>query len=297
MNLRELNIFLAVCECGNMSNAAKKLYMTQPAISQAILELESEYNIKLFDRIGKKLLLTYAGEILKNYSKKILAMTKEAENTMNSISNLENGRIIIGASQTAGTYLLPSLIGKFFKFNKNIKLPFIIDNTRQIVQHILDNDIDIGIIEGPVHTDDIVINHFLDDELYLICSKEHKWAKRPLVNLHEIENENMIVRESGSGTREIFENVMKLKKIKYKIYVELDNIEAIKKAVEHNIGISVISKLAIMEELKSGKLIKVPLDGINFSRSFNIIYHKNKFLSDLLTKFINFLYSNINLEA
>ncbi|SNX53504.1 LysR family transcriptional regulator [Thermoanaerobacterium sp. RBIITD] len=293
MNLRELNIFLTVCGCGSMSEAARKLYMTQPAISQSISDLEEEYNIKLFDRIGKKLVLTYAGEILKDYSKKILVLINETQNTLKNISNMKMGRLRIGASRTAGTYLVPTIIGKFINVYENIELPYFIDNTSEIVKMILDNDIDLGIVEGPIHSSNIIVRHYLNDELYLICSKDHHWAKNPIVNVEEIASENMIIRERGSGTREVFENTMKEHNANYNIKLELNSIEAIKKAVEANIGISVISKLAIKDELESGKIVKVKIEGVRFLRNFNIIYHKDKYLSELFKKFVDFLYNNI----
>lgn len=293
MNLRELNIFITVCEYGSMSETARKLFITQPAISQSISELEEEYNVKLFDRIGKKLILTNAGEILRDYGKKILILVNEAENSLKDISNMRAGRLRIGASRTAGTYLLPSLIGKFIKTHKKIDLPYIIDNTSAIEKMILDNEIDLGIVEGPIHSKDIIINHFLDDELYLICSSSHHFSKRNSINIKEIADENMIIRERGSGTREVFEETMSKNNVTYNIKLELNSTEAIKKAVEANIGISVISKLSIKDELKNGCLVRVMIDGVRFLRSFNIIYHKDKYHTELFNKFIQFLYVNI----
>lgn len=290
MNFRELNIFLSVCELGSMSEAARHLYMTQPAISQAISELEGEYNIKLFDRIGKKLVLTHAGEILRDYGKKINLLLNEAENTLRDISDMKMGKLKLGASRTVGTYLLPQLIGEFLKIYKNIELPFYIDNTSEIVKMIHENEIDLGIVEGPIHSDNIEVKYFLDDELYLICSKDHNWAKKKIINKDDLSLENIIIREVGSGTREVFENTLKAHNIEYNIKLELNSTEAIKRAVEANLGVSVISKLAIKKELKSSRLVKVEIDGVKFLRQLNIIYHKDKYLSELCKKFIDFLY-------
>ncbi|MDE4542774.1 selenium metabolism-associated LysR family transcriptional regulator [Thermoanaerobacterium sp. R66] len=291
MNFRELNIFLSVCEYGSMSEAAKHLYMTQPAISQAISELEEEYNVKLFDRIGKKLVLTHAGEILRDYGKKINLLLMETENTLQNISDTKAGKLKLGASRTVGTYLLPKIIGKFLKLYANVELPFCISNTTEIVNMILNSEIDLGIVEGPIHSDSIEKKHLLDDELYLICSKEHQWAKKNIIQMDDLSKADFIMREVGSGTREIFENTMKSHNIEYDIKLELNSIEAIKKAVEANLGVSVISKLALNEELKSSKLIKIEIEGIKFTRKFNIIYHKDKYLSDLHKKFIDFICS------
>ncbi|AZR73224.1 transcriptional regulator [Anoxybacter fermentans] len=291
MNLRKLKIFLTVCECGSMSGAAKKLYMTQPAISQAILELEDELKVNLFDRIKKKLVLTYPGEILYEYSKRILMLIDEAQNTIKDISHMNMGRLRIGASTTIGTYLLPELIGEFKKKYKNIEIHFLIDNTGVIEKKILDYEIDIGLVEGPIHSKEIIVKPFFDDELYLICSKDHHWASRKSVKPEEIKDENLIIREPGSGTREVIENTMAKYNLSYHIKHVLNNTEAIIKAVEANIGISIVPKIAVKEKIKSGNLIKINLENICFKRKFNIIYHKDKYRPTLFNEFIEYLNS------
>ncbi|MGB9679396.1 MAG: selenium metabolism-associated LysR family transcriptional regulator [Minisyncoccia bacterium] len=295
MNLREIKIFLTVCECGSMSDAARKLYMTQPSISQTISELEEELNVKLFERISKKLFLTYPGKILQEHGKKIIMLLNEVQNNILDIANMNTGRLRIGASTTIGIYLLPDLIGEFNKEYKNIELDFTIDNTGIIEKILLENIVDIGIVEGPVHSKDIVVKPYIYDELYLICSKEHKWAREKSIKPEAIEEENLIIREQGSGTREVFDNTMFKHNYKYNIKHVLNNTEAIKKAVEANIGVSCISKIAIKEELKSGKLMKIDVAGIEFKRELNIIYHKDKYHTKLFDEFINYLLNNTNI--
>jgi len=183
------------------------------------------------------------------------------------------------------------MIGNFLKLYTNVELPFCINNTAEIVNMILNSEIDLGIVEGPIHSDSIESRHLLDDELYLICSKKHHWTKNKIIQMDDLSKADFIIREAGSGTREVFENTMKSNNIEYNIKLELNSIEAIKKAVEANLGVSVISKLALNEELKSSKLIKIEIEGIKFTRKFNIIYHKDKYLSELHKKFIDFLCS------
>lgn len=290
MTLRDINIFVTVCELNSMSAAARKLYMSQPAISQAISQIEEELQVKLFDRIGKHLSLTYAGEILYGYGKRILNLVKEAESSLDDVKNMRIGRLRVGTSTTVGIYLLPEIIGGF-KQKFNVDIYFTIANTSEIEKLVLDNSIDLGIIEGPVHSKDIVVTSYIDDELYLVCSKSHKLANKKIISLQEIENEDIIMRETGSGTREIFEEAMARNNARYKIKYILNNTEAIKKAVEANIGISVISRLAVEKEIKSGKLIKVEIENIKFKRKFSIIYHKDKFRSNLFEEFIKYLYN------
>ncbi|WP_432416187.1 LysR substrate-binding domain-containing protein [Thermoanaerobacterium aotearoense] len=174
-----------------------------------------------------------------------------------------------------------------------MELPFCINNTSEIVKMILNSEIDLGVVEGPIHSNYIESRHLLDDELYIVCSKEHHWAKKNIIQMDDLSKADFIVREVGSGTREVFENTMKSHNIEYNIKLELNSIEAIKKAVEANLGVSVISRLALSDESKNSKLKKVEINEIKFKRKFNIIYHKDKYLSDLHKKFIDFLYSSV----
>lgn len=292
MNLRQLQIFVSVSQTGNMSETARQLYMTQPAVSQTISELEDDLEIKLFDRINKKISLTDAGEVLCSYSKKILLLLAETRASIEDIANMKTGRLRLGASTTIGIYLLPKIVGEFKKQYPNIQSYFTIDNTAVIEDMILNNHIDIGLVEGLVHSEDIIVKHFLDDELYLICSSNHPWAKRKtkVIDPHEINGQALIIREKGSGTREVFEKIMTMHNLSFEETHVLNNTEAIKKAVEADIGIAVISKLAVQEELETGRLIKIDLKGIPISRQLNIIYHKDKYFSPLFNTFIKHIY-------
>ncbi|SJZ33665.1 selenium metabolism-associated LysR family transcriptional regulator [Selenihalanaerobacter shriftii] len=292
MTLRALEIFITVCETGSMSAAARKLYMTQPAISQTILGLEDKLNVRLFDRIKKRLILTHAGEIFLRYSKRIVNLINEAENAMTDIANLKLGQLRIGASMTIGTYLLPDIISAFNKKHQDVELPFIIDNTKIIRKMILNNEIDIAFIEGPINSNDIIIEPFFDDELYLVCSIRHEWANKDSISSEKIRNESFIMREKGSGTREVIENTLKQFNLSYEIKHVLNNIDAIKKAIEANMGISILPKIAIKKEIVEGKLAKIKLDNIKFKRKFKIIYHKDKYHSPLFNKFIDYIKSS-----
>jgi len=292
MTLRDIEIFVTVCELKSMSAAAKKLYMSQPAVSQAISQIEGEFQIKLFDRIGKRLSLTYPGEILYSYGRRILNLVKEAENILYDVRNMRMGRLNVGASTTVGIYLLPKIIGDF-REKYSVDVYFTIDNTAGIKKLILDNAIDLGIVEGPVHSRDIVVIPYIDDELYLVSSKNHRWAEKRSISPEEIENEDIIMREKGSGTREVFEQTMARNNVRYKIKYVLNSTEAIKKAVEANIGVSVISRLAVEKEIKDGRLVKINIENMRFERKFSIIYHKDKFRSNLFEEFIKHLYNYI----
>ncbi|AGB41601.1 transcriptional regulator [Halobacteroides halobius DSM 5150] len=289
MNLRQLKIFKKVCQTGTMSQAADQMYITQPAISQTISDLESKLEVKLFERLNQKLVLTYAGKILLEYSNKILLLVDEVENSIEGISNLKQGKLRIGASMTIGTYLLPNIINQFNNEYKSIEINLTIDNSSIIEELILDNQIDIGLVEGPTQSKDITTDSFFVDHLNLVCSPQHRWANQKLITPTQFHNESFIMREEGSGTREVIEDILAKHKLSYKIKHVLNNIEAIKKAVSANIGISVLPKIAIQEEIDAGELVTAKIKDINFIRKFSLIHHQDKYKSKLFKKFISYL--------
>ncbi len=289
MNLRNLKIFKTVCEIGNMSKAAEKLYMTQPAVSQSIAKLEEEFQIKLFERLNKKLVLTHAGKTLYKYSQQILLLVDEAQNNLEDLANMKHGKLRIGASMTIGTYLLPAILEKFNQQHSQIKLNFIIDNTSVIEEKILNNSIDIGLVEGPISSSQIEISPFYKDQLFPICAADHPWAQVNSISSAQLEKENLIMREQGSGTREVIENTLDTYNLNYTITHVLNNIEAIKKALKADLGITILPEIAVRNELEEHTLVKVNLTDIEFTREFKIIHHTDKYKSQLFQEFVNHL--------
>lgn len=291
MNLRQLELFTEVAETGIVSHAAKKLYMSQPAVSQTIADLEDSLGLKLFDRLKHKMQLTFAGEILYQYSKKILSLVDEAESQMLDMANLKMGRLRLGASTTIGIYLLPHLLGEFKQQYETIQSTCVIDNTSVIEEMLLTNQLDIGFVEGLVHSAEIEIQKVMDDEIWLICSPQHRWARevRLVIDPVEIAGEALILREQGSGTREVVEKKLKEHNVCYEVWHVLNNTEAIKRAVAADIGIAFISQMAVKDEMESGRLVNVKLNGLPITREFKLIWHKDKYRSPLLNAFIQFV--------
>ena len=176
MNLRQLKIFQAVSREKSMSATAEKLHITQPAISQTISNLEEELEVKLFERLNRSLVLTNTGQILLDYSTRILNLVEEAEQTISDISNLEKGRLRIGASMTIGTYLLPPILNQFHDQYPELEIKFIIDNTEVIERMVLENEIDLGLVEGPTPNQNIIRDPFFDDHVLVICYAQQDLA-------------------------------------------------------------------------------------------------------------------------
>ncbi len=284
MTLRHYKIFVAVCDTMNMTSAAESLFISQSAVSQTISELESHYNVRLFERLSRKLYLTQAGQKLLSYARHIIRMNTEVENDMKTLH--QNASIRIGASLTVGTHVLPRLVSNFKKENPETEVTVHEDNTEQIEKLILIDQIDFGLVEGETASPELVNQAFMDDELVLICAPTHRFALCSETEPKELEQEEFIVREKGSGTRKTFEDKMAANHLSWKVTWTCNNADTIKMAVSEGLGVSVISERAVSNEVRSGTLCQTGIKGIEFKRQFKVIYHRNKYLTESMKSFI-----------
>jgi DNA-binding transcriptional LysR family regulator len=285
LTLRHFKIFVSVCDTMNMTAAAELLFMSQSAVSQAIAELEKYYDVRLFERLSRKLYLTQAGEKLLSYARHMIRMNAEVEKEMKTLH--ESGSIRIGASVTVGANVLPKLVSAFKQLSPETGIEVFEDNTEQIEKLILHDQVDIGLVEGETTSPDVINRPFMDDELVLICAAGHRFSGCSTIEPHELEKEEFIIWERGSGTRKTFEDVMTANKLSWKVTWTCNNADTIKMAVSEGLGVSVISKRAIENEIASGVLCMIAIDGIRFERTFKIVFHKNKYLTESMKKFID----------
>jgi LysR family transcriptional regulator, transcriptional activator of the cysJI operon len=285
LTLRHFKIFVTVCDTMNMTMAAGTLFMSQSAVSQAISELEKYYNVRLFERLSRKLYLTAAGEKLLGYARHMIRMNADIEKDMKALN--ESGSIRLGASVTVGTTVLPRLVSAFRQTNPDTDVEVFEDNTEQIEKRLLTDKTDIGLVEGETTSSDIISTPFMEDELALVCGKNHRFACLSEIEPHELEKEDFIIRENGSGTRKTFEDIMTAHRLLWKATWTCNNADTIKAAVIAGLGISVISKRAVAKEVNSGELCIRDIGGMRFDREFKIIYHKNKYLTEQMKKFIS----------
>ncbi len=283
MTLRHYHIFVTVCDEMSMTSAAETLFVSQSAVSQAIAEMERHYGVKLFERLSRKLYITYAGKKLLNYARHIISLNKNVENDMSSLN--ERSLIRIGASVTIGACVLPGLVSSFSSYYPKIQVKVVEDNTSKIQQLIAQDKIDMGIVEGEVSLPDIVSRPFAKDYLVLICGKNHRFCTLKSIKPSELKNEKFILRETGSGTRKTFENAMSERGLSWTEIWTCNNADTIKAAVAEGLGVSVISQRAVAKEIEEGRLFSIPIEGISFVRDFKIIYHKNKYITESMHKF------------
>lgn len=295
MNFRKIKIFYETANCLNMTKVAKEMFISQPSISQTIHELETELDVKLFDRIGKKLYLTYEGEVFLNYVRRMLNLYDEAKDTIKNQAESKKGRIKIGVSTTIGIYILPNLIRDFTKSYGNIDVSIIIENTAHLEKLLLENKIDFAYVEGKINSNELKYSKVWEDELVIISGEDHRFSKKSLISGEELINEKFIIREFGSGTKEIIEDFFRVNDIPYNVYLELGNTEAIKKTVEANLGIGCSSILAVKDEVSRGKLFVTRLKEGLIKRDLYFVVHKDKYISKSMKDFISFAEAYIDL--
>ena len=288
MNIRKLSIFYETASCLNMSKVAKEMYISQPSISQCISEIEAELNTKLFDRIGKKLFLTYEGEIFFNYTRRILNIYEEGVNTIKDCASENRGKIIIGASITIGIYIMPYVIKKFNEEVPDIEISLVIDSQSNIEDLISHNKVDIAFIESSTSCSEVISKEICRDELVFISGINHEWKDKKYLEKEDFLDNIFIFRDDGSGTRETFETFLKSKNIEYKGYLELSHIKAIINYVKLNMGISCVPYISVVEKEKLGDLNTSRLKDCKIERSLYIVIHKDKYISLPIKLFICF---------
>ncbi|WP_256009666.1 LysR substrate-binding domain-containing protein [Desertivirga xinjiangensis] len=287
-----LEVFYTVARRLSFTKAAHELFITQPAVTKHIHELEEEYQAKLFERNGNRIALTQAGSILLKHTEQIFSIYRQAKFEINTISNRSNGILRLGASTTISQYLIPPLLAQFHDKFPGIRINLINGNTELIEQALIKKEIDLGLIEGHTKNPQISYSEFVKDEIVLVCSNKHPLAKSAEIRLEQLQRIPLILRERGSGTLEVLEHFLeplKLKLSDLQIEMQLGSTEAIKSYLSHSSCVAFISIHAILRELNSGELRIIDVAGLNIDRFFYLIHLHGMVdgLSDIFIKFSN----------
>lgn len=276
MTIRHLKIFLAVADCGTMSQAAKQLYITQPSVSQAIRELEERYQVLLFERLSKKLYITEAGKTFYSYAKQVVFQFDQMEEHM---LNNRKERLRIGATVTVGSRVLPEIVREFRMKNPQIDIYCYGGNTQTVEERLLSMELDVGIIEGKVQSSDLIAIPMIDDYLVLVCGMEHPFMDREKLYPDDLMGQEFVMRERGSGTRALFEQYLLKHGIRIKVVFEESSPAAILQTVKINQCLAVLSVSLIEQELRRGTLKAFSQEEQEWNRKFSFVYHKDKFLT------------------
>ena len=283
ITLRQMEIFLNVVVSGHLTNVAKEMQLSQSAVSMSIKELENILGRPVFDRINKKLVLNEVGRA---FYKEIDPIFKKLRDIEYEFKNSENkGMIRVGASTTIVDYLMPAIICSYMSSYPDVKITLKEGNTKEIADMIKEGSIDIGFVEGFVSGSDIIKENVGIDEL-LVVTADKNLCKT--CNIDELADKRWVLREEGSGTREVFLDYIKEKVDDLNIFLELGHTESIKSILMNRECLTCISKISVETEIAEGKLHKVPVQNFECKRDFLMIYHKDKYHSSLFEKFVFF---------
>ncbi len=288
LTLRQLEIFLAVAETGHVTSAAKRIHLTQSAVSMAISEMENILNGPLFDRQGKKLILNDRGRFLLPYAREIVNKVRNIELLLSEPEGELVGHLHVGASSTIGNYVMPYVVSAFTREHPKVYINLVVGNSRQIEQQVEEGVLDIGFIEGLVHSNKIESQEWLTDRLNIIANPQHPLCQKKELSVHDLVDARWIMREEGSGTAEIFKNTISKYISNFEVFLELGHTEAIKKAVEAGMGLSCLSALTVCREVENGWLKILHIPELEITRQLLIIIRKDKLKTNLLREFISF---------
>ncbi|ALG71193.1 LysR family transcriptional regulator [Azospirillum thiophilum] len=281
MTLEQLRIFAAVADALHFTRAAETLHLSQPAVSAAVAALEAEHGLRLFDRIGRRVELTAAGHLLRREARAILAKVEEAGTMLAELSGLSRGTLRLAASQTVGNHWLPPRLLRFAETHPGIRIDLSIGNTGQVAEAVRDGSAELGIAEGAVSDPALVSEPIAGDRLRLVVGGRHPWAGLGRVGVKDMAAGRWILRESGSGTRALFEAAVRAAGLDpggLDVAMTLPGGGVIRAALLAGLGASVLSDLIVAEDLAAGRI--VALEGLELpARPFHLVRHRDRYRS------------------
>lgn len=292
MDLRQLEVFAGVYELRSFSRAASALRLTQSTVSEHVRLLEEELGVRLFDRLGRESVPTRAGELLHGYARQMLALRTQARQALDQFLGQVTGLLTVGASTIPGEYVLPPLIGRFRERHPRVSISLHISDTRGTVQAVLDGQVDVGVVGADPGNRALDAWALMPDELVVAVPPGHPWVGRREATLEELRAEPLVVRETGSGSREALERALDTagaSLAEMHVIAEMGSTGAIKQAVKAGVGLSIISRRAVEDESRLGLVGCVTIRELTVSRQFYVVTHAARSPSPLSRAFLEFL--------
>ncbi len=296
---RRLQVFHTVARLLSFTKAAETLHMTQPAVTFQIRQLEEYFNTRLFDRTHNRISLTEAGLHVFEYAEKIIVLYGEMDNRVRELTGDVGGILMIGASTTIAEYVLPNLLGEFKDRCPGVQIRLKVSNSMGVVHMIEDNSVDVGIVESPVTNKNLIVEVCWHDHLVFICPPQHPLAQKSVVSVADLADLPYVCREEGSGTREVISDYLQNNSEQLgqlNICMELGSPEAIKGAVEANLGVSIVSHATVRKEVRLGTLVALPLSPA-LERPFSIVHQRQKFRLRAMDEFMEFAHEHCEKQA
>jgi len=288
LNLRQLHVFASVVKHMSVSLAAEELFITQPAVSQQIRGLEEQLGLKLFERTPNGLLLTEGGEAIHPHVLAILASQARIDNVVAEQRGATRGHLAVGANTTGGMYVVSPMLRAFRDAHPEAEIVLQVHSTDRICERILQNLLDVAVVTGPVEVGSVVAADLCEDELYLIVSPSHPFAARATVSRQDVAAEPFVVPEPGSRTRRLIQRAIESHGLKLQIAMQLPGTEEVKKAVEANLGVAMVSKHAVTRELELGALHRVTIHDLEIHRPIQSLHRRGRRLSPIARLFLAF---------
>lgn len=293
MNLHHLAIFNAIAEAGSISAAAQRLHISQPALSREIKDFEARLGVALFERLPRGMRMTHAGEVLREYAARLFDISRTAQAAMQEIADARMGHLSIGASNTNGTYVLPQRLATFRRNNPDVRITMFVGNTEQISQGVADMRFTLGFIEGPLHIGGLVAEQFQQDDLVPVVAPNHALLQKRQAVATDIDGQPLLMREHGSGTRELITDMLKANGIRQGSVMEFGNTEALKQAVMYGGGIAWLPRISIGRELSEGALAVLPIAHLMIQRPLSVIRRANAHLNPTSEAFLQALRASL----
>jgi len=287
---RRLQVFHAVAKHLSFTRAADALFMTQPAVTFQIKQLEEQYGTRLFERRHGSISLTPAGELVLSYAQRILALSDEMETRLSEMTGEMRGPLLVGASTTIAEFMLPRVLGEFNALYPQVRARLIVANSESIESRVAEHTLDVGLIEAPAKLNGLTSQICCEDELRAICAPDYPLAGMKSVTPKALADYEFISREPGSGTREITDFYFRSHKIapeSLKMQMELGSPEALKGVVSTGLGFAIVSRAVVEKEVQLGELISIPLNPA-LKRSLYLVFPQDRFQSRLAATFIEF---------
>ncbi|MGI6129256.1 MAG: selenium metabolism-associated LysR family transcriptional regulator [bacterium] len=293
MELRQLVIFLTISECGTFSEAAKRLFLSQPTLSVQTAALEKELGVKLFERQGKHLALTSAGQILRRYATDMLGLRDRALEELAKYKKAMSGTVKLSSSTVPADYILPRLISQFLKQHPEVYIELLRSDSDAVWEKVLAYEVDFGIVGTCRNQPSVECTPLQDDEIVIIAPASGKYIKwPPVIDLPLLINQPLILRELGSGTQKTFDDALTKQGLSPQaltIRTRLESMEAVKTAILSGLGLGITSRLAVKNELQNGTLLAFSVDSLDLRRKFYLIKQKQKVLSPVTEAFVRFI--------
>ncbi|GAC1449619.1 MAG: LysR family transcriptional regulator [Ktedonobacterales bacterium] len=291
VTLYQLRTFVTVARHRNYTHAAEDLYLSQPSVSAQVHDLERAIGLPLFDQIGKRLVLTQAGQLLAEHAQTILGAVDTALAALGRLHRVETGRLTVGASTTVGAYLLPAVLGAFRARYPGVEITLALQNSEAVCDDVRRGTFELGVIESQADAvgEDLHLTPYREDELVLIVPPWHPWSGLGDVPIAALQDATLLWREPGSGTRSVGEAALRAAHVQPHVAMQIGGTDAIKQAVAANLGVALVSHTTVSAEVASGRLVSLHVTGADLRRTFFVVQRRGALPSPVMDAFLRLL--------